>query len=162
MRTRKGNRAEVLPHIPEANRVEIHVLGLLSVKVIGYGGVGVLPGNPATAPKRLRAIHARDNIAGYAFTGLVVARKRCQHLRAAHPFLQHLRRRLSEVRLHGDAGNARPPLLPSKNMMHQVAELMKKGNHVAVFHQGRVIGRGCREITDQRRLRQLPSPDSIQ
>ena len=48
---------------------------------------------------------------------------------------QHLRRHFDKVAFGGDAAHAGPCLLAAENGMHQVAELVEEGDHVAVLHQ---------------------------
>jgi hypothetical protein len=56
---------------------------------------------------------------------------------------QHLRGHFDKVAFGGDAAHTRPRLLAAENGMHQVAELVEEGDHVAVLHQARIV-RLCR------------------
>src|SRR6476646_6376861 len=103
----------VLLFIAERDSVEIDILRLLFVDVIGQGGKGILPRDPDAATEGGGAIHTLDQFRGNWFIGFVVARKRCEHLRAVHPFFQHLRGRFYEVAFHGDSADSSPLLLAS-------------------------------------------------
>ena len=106
--------------------VEIDILGLVFVDVVGDGGVAVLPGDPAAAPEGGGAIHARHQLCGNGLAGLVMAGELGQHLRAANPLLEHLRRSFHEIGFHADAADARPLLLAAEDVVHQVAEFVEE------------------------------------
>src|SRR5215472_11988567 len=87
--------------------------------------------------------------------------ERGQDLRAFEPLFEHLGRGFDEVGFHSDAADSCPLLLPAKNVVHQMAELVKESFRVAVFHQAGVRGSWLREIALQNCFRQLLAADSI-
>src|SRR2546425_9836104 len=91
-----------------------------------------------------------------------MASERSQPLRTMHPFFQHLRRRFHKIAFHADAADPRPLLLPAKNPVHQMPEFMEERDHIAIFHQSRIIGGWIWKIAEQDRLRQLFSANAVQ
>ena len=65
------------------------------------------------------------------------------------PLLEHLRGRLDEVPLGGDAGEPHPLAGAAEHVVHEVAELVEQRDDVVVLHQP------AREVADQHALGQL-------
>ena len=105
---------------------------------------------PKSSAARIR-VHqvGRDRLAGR------VGREAAQHLGVPRPLLEHLARRLDEVPLGRDAGEAGPLAVAAEHVVHQVPELVEQRHHVVVLHQP------AREVADQRALGQLPAGDAV-
>ena len=75
-------------------------------------------------------------------------RERPQHVGVPGPLLEHLRRRLDEVPLGGDAGEPGPRVPAGEHVVHQVAELVEQRDDVVVLHQ--LPWRSCRPARPRR------------
>ena len=75
-------------------------------------------------------------------------------------FLEHLRGRLDEVAFDIEAALAGPSALAAEDVMHQVAELVEEGDHLAVLHEAGIAGRAAGEVAHQHAFRKLAAADA--
>jgi hypothetical protein len=73
---------------------------------------------------------------------------------------QHLRGRLHEVTLDIKAASARPLILATEDVVHQMAELMQEDRYLGVLHQAGVARSAAGKVAHQRALGKLPPGDS--
>ena len=91
------------------------------------------------------AAHRGDQV-GRDRLAVGVAGEGGQHVGVPRPLLEHLARRLDEVPLGGDAGEAEPLALPAEDVVDEVAELVEQGDDLVVLHQA------AGEVADQHAL----------
>ena len=123
------------------------------VEVVGHGGVHHLLRGVGALAEVVGTAHRRDQVGRDRLAGLVAGEGR-QDTCVPGPLLEHLARRLDEVPLGRDAGEARPLALPAEHVVHEVAELVEQRHHLVVLHQA------AAEVADQHALGQLLPGDA--
>src|ERR1700683_4315490 len=108
----------IAAQVVERDGVEVDRLGLGFVNVVRDGGEGILTSGPEAATEGGGAVHADYEVSGDGFASFVVMSEFGEDLRAAKPFLEHLRRSFDEIGFHCNAADAGPLLLASQDVMH--------------------------------------------
>ena len=85
-----------------------------------------------------------------------------EDLRAANPFLEHLRGSFDEIGFHGDTADTGPLLLTTEDVVHEVTEFMEESFDVAVIHEAGIGGGGHGEVADEDSFGQLFAADAVE
>jgi hypothetical protein len=80
--------------------------------------------------------------------------------RIPNPFLEHGRRRFSDIAFDVDAAEPVPSTLTTNDRVHHVPELMEQRAHLIVGHESGLAHHPTRHAGDQHHLRNLDTRDA--